>query len=198
MKIIILVFALAISGCTVQGQLVSSQGLIQGWEHKGFKNKKNGLELSFYAENDRYVYLHEKFFGVTTKDKALNVNNSIGKKNFLIRVKINAANDSSYIKQNAKLLLGSREYSPIKVKRGTDTALSGRIEFEIKPSEYGSYFKVNPYLKGGDHNWLWFEYDVETPGPQKMFSLLFDVKGSGKLQRLKVDFKPKLLGIYHH
>ncbi len=198
MKLFYMILVIFLSGCSVQGNVVSSQGLVKGWEYSGFRSIKNGVEVIFYAENDAYISLNEKLVGVTTKDRKAGMTPVIGKKPFLIIVKVKTINADVYIKQNAKLILDGKEYLPNKVKKGVDKVVSGRISDDVIASNYDDFMHVNNMLEGIDHNWLWLEFDMAAPHPSQKFTLFVEMKNGGNEEILEANFNSKEMSIYHH
>ncbi len=198
MRLLILIVVVFLTSCTVTGNAISSQGLVHGWEHSGFRNIKSDIELVFYVENDDYISLNETLVGVKTKDRKADMEPAIGKKPFLIRVKVKASKPDVYLQQNARLVLAGKEYAPIKVKKGIDRVLSGRKSHDIKRTDYDEFMAVDNTLEGIDHNWLWFEFDVETPHPSQSFSMYLELRDSGNVEVIEANFNAKQMNIYHH
>ncbi|MDR6984486.1 hypothetical protein J2X32_003130 [Rheinheimera pacifica] len=198
MKKINLVFVFILSACTVQGKAIYSQGVISGWEHNGFKNTKNGVEILFSVENRDYITLDETLVGITTKDRKSGINSAIGKKPFIVKVELKTTNEYVYIKQNAKLILDGKEYMPLKVEKGIDRVLSGRVKSEVLSPDYDGFMLIDNALDGIDHNWLWLEFDIATPHPNQNFTLFLDVKNDESYETLEANFAAKVISIHHH
>ncbi len=198
MRLLVLIITVFFTGCTIEGSVISSQGLVQGWEHSGFRNIKSDIELVFYVENDDYLSLNETLVGIKTKDRKIDMEPAIGNKPFLIRVKVKSSKPDVYLKQNATLVLAAKEYHPIKVKKGIDRVLSGRETHDIKLLDYETFMSIDNTLEGIDHNWLWLEFDIETPHPSQSFSMYLELRDHGNVEALVVDFNAKEMNIYHH
>ena len=198
MRLLVLIVTIFLTGCTVRGNVISSQGLIEGWQHSGFKSINNDIQMLFYVENDDYLSLDETLVGVTTKDRKASMKTSIGKKPFLIRVKIETNKPNVYLQQTARLVIADQEYQPILVKKGIDRVSTGRESYQVKLAEYQAFMAVDHTLQEIDHNWLWFEFDLKTPHPNQSFSMYLRLKDNGVEQVLTANFNPKQMGIYHH
>ena len=198
MRLLVLIVTIFLTGCTVRGNVISSQGLIEGWQHSGFKSINNDIQMLFYVENDDYLSLDETLVGVTTKDRKASMKTSIGKKPFLIRVKIETNKPNVYLQQTARLVIADQEYQPMLVKKGIDRVSTGRESYQVKLAEYQAFMAVDHTLQEIDHNWLWFEFDLKTPHPNQSFSMYLRLKDNGVEQVLTANFNPKQMGIYHH
>ena len=198
MKFLNLIIVVFLSACAVQGNVLSSKGLINGWDHSGFRNMRDGVEILFYVDNDDRIRLDETLVGITINDRLKDFEPQIGKKPFLIRVSVNTIGSDVYIKQNAKLTLEGIEYLPSKVKVGTDKVKSGRVSNEVSPSHYDDFMGIDNTLQGNDFNWLWLEFDIATPHPNQSFKLNLELKNSERKEVLEANFNAKKMNIYHH
>ena len=198
MKFLYLIIVVFLSACAVQGNVLSSQGLINGWDHSGFRNMKDGVVMVFHVENKDRIKLAETLVGITIKDRLEDLEPDIGKKPFLIRVSVNAIGSDVYIKQNAKLTLEGTVYLPRKVKVGTDKVKSGRVSNEVSASHYDDFMGIDNTLQGNDFNWLWLEFDIATPHPNQSFKLNLELKNGERKEVLEANFNLKQQNIYHH
>jgi hypothetical protein len=197
-KIVYIVLIVLLSGCSVKGEVIYSQGLIVDWAHSDFKNSNDGVEILFSVENKEYLKLNETLLGVVTKDRMLNVESRIGKKPFIIKVEVKSNDNNIYIRQNSKLIMMEEGLFPNKIKIGVDKIKSGRISRELVGKEYSEYLHINNKLEEFDHDWLWFEFDTITPHPSTIFTLLLDVKNGENKRTIKAIFSPEVVNIYHH
>ena len=198
MKLVYFILVVLLSGCTIQGNAIYSQGLITGWQHNDFKNTLHGVEIFFSVENRDYIKLDETFVGVTTKDRKLGIVPAIGNKPFKVKVEVKTTNQEVYIKQNATLVLNGNEFLPSKIKVGVDSVKSGRVSNDVLVSDYDNFMYIDNTLEGIDHNWLWLEFDIATPHPNQKFTLFLDINNGDNKETLEANFNAKKISIYHH
>ena len=195
MRLFILFFLAAISGCSIQGSLYESHGeySISGGS-EGLDNTRP-VSLEFIAYNSFYENLKETVLWMEINDAShINVNN-VGNIPFKIELQAKANKKSIYFSGDTRLHIGNSLHHPLKTVIGTFSFDNGCT---VNPNL--AYYKTEIKYSNDQYEKTcaiyWF--DVETPSPKEEFSLSMHISDNGIEKSVYVNFHGVKREVFYH
>lgn len=186
-------------GCSVQGELLQSFGLIEGWEEKEGQSQWEGLKISVVAHNAYSLSSREKLLGVTLREEPSDGARAIGGKPFRVEVRARAAAGGYFLSGMPVLRVEGEVLKPSKVFYGLGSiAVDCYSDYFRQDSIFELYEVEGSGLDSDSYTCLALEFNIATPSPKNSFVLDGHIIVDDEVFPMLVGFQPRSIEFYYN